>query len=581
MSYLVFARKFRPQQFDDLLGQAPVITTLRHAIEQSRIGQAYLFAGPRGTGKTSTARLFAKALNCEQGPTPTPCNRCSTCVEITEGRSLDVMEIDGASNRTIDDIRTLRENVKFAPAKGRFKVYIIDEFHQITHDAFNALLKTLEEPPAHVKFIFATTAPHKVPATILSRCQRYEFKRIPQTIILEKLAAIAKAEQVTVPPEALALIARAAAGSLRDAESLLDQLAAFGEGTIQAADVQQLLGVVEDDVLAQAVEAILQRQPVPLLQIVAQWTEAGRDLTQFLTGLIGYLRNLMVARLGETGRPLLSATPEGWARLTTQAQAFSEEELTYLFYLLVGTYDVMRRVGDARTPLEVTLIRASRREPIAKIGDLIRQLESAPQRTPAPVRAPAPAPTPHLAPVPQKGSDPLTPQGGRTPSAAAPSAPETTTTATLEPSVTLEEIQRQWPQVLQAVQSRKMSTAAYLLEAQPVRLATGRLTLGFPPAFRFHQEALDRPEHRTLIEEALRQATGWIGRLEIVVVDGLSRPETPPTLGPDPTESVPDGDIPPPAEALEAQAETAAPPIIRAAAELFGGRPRAAAGPRR
>jgi len=299
-----------------------------------------------------------------------------------------------------------------------------------------------------------------------------------------------------------------------------------------------------------------------------------------------------VARLGEAGQPILDVGPETWTRLTTQAQAFSEEELTYLFYLLVGTYDVMRRVGDARTPLEVTLIRASRREPVARISDLIRQLERAPQGTPAPAAAPSPVlsssaaprppspartPTPDLAPLPQKGSDPLTPQRGLAPSAVAPSAPEATATVILEPSVALDEIKRQWPQVLQAVQQRKMSTVAYLLEAQPVMLSAGCLTIGFPPAFRFHQEALDRPEHRALIEEALRQVAGWTGRLEIVVVEGLTRSETAPTLAEEPPS---DGAPMPDAPGQPAfVADT--PPIVRAAAELFGGRSRSAATPPR
>lgn len=550
MSYLVFARKFRPQRFEDLLGQEPVVVTLRHAIEQQRVGQAYLFAGPRGTGKTSTARIFAKALNCEKGFTPTPCNRCVTCVEITEGRSLDVIEIDGASNALIDNIRDLRENVKFAPIKGRVKVYIIDECHQIKADAFNALLKTLEEPPAHVKFIFATTAVHKVPATILSRCQRYEFKRIPQAVILEKLKEIVKQEKVTVPPEALSAIARAAAGSLRDAESLLDQLAAFGQGTVQMADVQTLLGVVEDELLAQAIEAISQRQPEVLLQLVAQLVDAGRDLTQFLQGLLGYLRNLMVAKLGEPAHEILNTTPEIVARLTTQAAAFSEEELSYLFYLFAGTSEVMRRVGDLRTPLEVALLRAARREPIARIGELIRQLEERPSSRPQTPdsRLQTRDYKPATKIEPQKGSDPVR---GQTPIAV-----EEPPSSTLN----LEEIKAHWPKIIGHIQQRKMSTAAYLLEAQPVAVSAGALMIGFPKAFLFHKEALDRPEHRGLLEDALRQVAGWTARVQVEVVEDLTPSE--PSV---PVEE-PAAPEPPPPERVEQ------PPIVRSAAELFGGR---------
>ena len=541
MSYLVFARKFRPQRFEDLLGQEPVVVTLRRAIEQQRVGHAYLFAGPRGTGKTSTARIFAKALNCERGPTPEPCNRCPSCLEITEGRSLDVIEVDGASNRSIDDIRTLRENVKFAPVKGHFKIYIIDEFHQITAEAFNALLKTLEEPPTHVKFIFATTAPHKVPATILSRCQRYEFKRLPPAVILHKLEEIARQEQITVATDALATIARAAAGSMRDAESLLDQLAAFGQRHVQMADVQAVLGVVEDEVLSQAIDAVIQQQPAALLRLVTQLTDAGRDLTQFLTGLIGYVRNLMVAQLGEAGGEILGATPDALKRLMAQAGAFSEDELSYLFYLLVSTYDIMRRVGDARTPLEVTLIRASRREPIARISELIRQLD---EQAPRVAARPADTPIPAVA-VPE------TPQTQAVPAPAAP-------------SLTLEMLQGQWTQLISAVQERRMSTAAYLLEARPVAVSAECLTIGFPKEFLFHQEALQQPEHRAVIEGMLRQVMGWTGRVTIEVVPGLVA--TPPAVpGEEPAEGVP----PPPSPVI------AEPPIVRSAAELFGGRVRA------
>ena len=572
MSYLVFARKFRPQRFEDLLGQEAVVTTLTNAIKQQRIGQAYLFAGPRGTGKTSTARIFAKALNCEQGPTPTPCNTCSGCVEITEGRSLDVIEIDGASNRQIEDIRALRDNVKFAPVKGHFKVYIIDEFHQITNDAFNALLKTLEEPPAHVKFIFATTAPHKVPPTILSRCQRYEFKRFSQAVLLEKLQQIAKAEKIKAPAEALEAIARAAAGSLRDAESLLDQLAGFGKGAVQMADVQALLGVVEDELLSRTIDAIVQRQPLAALAVVAQLTDAGRDLTQFLMALIGYVRNLIVAQLGDAGRDLSGVTTDLWQRLTTQAGAFSEEELSYLFYLLVGTHELMRRVGDGRTLLEVTLIRASRREPVARIGELIRQLEQG-----GPVSAPASSgrtvpsvPIPRVTAPPPAAPRPAAPPNMTPRPAAPPTAPRaqaaeeqavasTTVTESEVPALALESLRAQWPDVMAAIQQRKMSTAAYLLEAQPVAVVGDRLTIGFPREFLFHKEALERPEHRTAIEEMLRQVIGWTGRVLVEVVDGLvTAPRS--TLIEEPVVEAP----PPPVVDI--------PPVIRSAAELFGGR---------
>src|SRR3989338_2505803 len=259
MSYQIFARKFRPQTFDEIIGQEPIAVTLKNAISKQRVAQSFLFTGSRGVGKTSTARILAKALNCEQGPTTTPCNQCGSCEEITKGTSLDVLEIDGASNRGIDEIRNLRENVKFKAAHGRYKVYIIDEVHMLTGEAFNALLKTLEEPPEHVKFIFATTEVHKVPLTILSRCQRFNFKRISTGEIAKKLKEVAKLEKIKVSEQALFLIAKASEGSLRDAESLLDQLASFGEGEVKEGDITFSLGLTDPEIYVSLLEAIKSR----------------------------------------------------------------------------------------------------------------------------------------------------------------------------------------------------------------------------------------------------------------------------------------------------------------------------------
>ena len=294
MSYQVFARKYRPQTFDDLVGQAHVTRTLKNAVEQNRLAHAYLFVGPRGIGKTSTARILAKALNCVNGPTVSPCGICDSCKEIAGGNSLDVLEIDGASNNGVEQVRELRDNVRYAPSKGHFKIYIIDEVHMLTSAAFNALLKTLEEPPAHVKFIFATTEPQKVLPTILSRCQRFDLHRIPANLIADHLQYIAGNEKVTLEPAAAHAIAKGADGGLRDAESMLDQLVAFCGETIAEQDVLSVFGFTSEQTVANFTEKILQGDTAAALELLYAEAEIGKDMMKLMSDLIAYLRDLLV-----------------------------------------------------------------------------------------------------------------------------------------------------------------------------------------------------------------------------------------------------------------------------------------------
>ena len=382
MSYLPFARKYRPQTFEDLVGQPHVATTLTRALEAKRVAQAYLFTGQRGVGKTSAARILAKCLNCDTGPAAAACNRCASCTQITQGSSLDVIEIDGASNRGIDEIRSLRETVPFAPTSGSFRIYIIDEVHMLTAEAFNALLKTLEEPPAHVKFIFATTAVAKVPSTILSRCQRFDFRRLEAATIVAALKRIAKAERLQASEPALYAMARAADGSLRDAEVVLEQLSSFVQGAIEEDDVTTLLGAVESDALFAWTQALLDHDaPAALSALTAQLAQ-GREPAQLLTGLLRHLRNALIVRAAgeqasgeETLTRLVDEPPDRLKRLKEQATASTPQELLLFLQTLTGAYELVRRSPMAQTILEIVIIKLATREQWQSLDQISRRLE--------------------------------------------------------------------------------------------------------------------------------------------------------------------------------------------------------------
>ena len=381
MSYRVFARKYRPQTFEEVVGQEHITRTLQNAIASGRVAQAYLFVGPRGIGKTSTARILAKALNCAEGPTPVPCGKCDACREIAEGRSLDVLEIDGASNNGVDNIRELRDNTAYAPARGPYKIYLIDEVHMLSAGAFNALLKTLEEPPEHVKFIFATTEAQKVPATITSRCQRFDLRRISAKTIAEHLLAIAEKESILLEPGAAEAIARGAEGALRDAESMLDQCVAFCGERITGQDVMTVFGFTSREAIAALVEQILQRDAAGSLKIVAEQAEAGKDLSRLLGDLIGQVRDLLVASV--TDHP---SAPRG--KLLMLLDHFAETESR------------MRWAADKKLQLDVAVIKATHLLDQASLDEVIETLTALrggpplppgsappPQSKPAPVRA--------------------------------------------------------------------------------------------------------------------------------------------------------------------------------------------------
>ena len=417
MSYQVFARKYRPRTFKDVLGQDHVVRTLCNAIEQKRLAHAYLFVGPRGTGKTSTARIFAKALNCSGGPKVDFDPDEDVCLEIAEGRSLDVLEIDGASNRGIDNIRDLRDNVQFTPTRGQYRIIYIDEVHMLTKESFNALLKTLEEPPAHVMFIFATTEPHKILPTILSRCQRFDLRPIPAEIIANHLVNIAAKEGVTLSLPAAFAIARVADGGMRDAQSMLDQLVSFCGNNIEEQDVNNIFGVTSRETVARALAYILDRQLPSLLHLVHELSEAGRDMGQLLSEIMGAVRELLISKVAPQEASL--SLPEEWRDTLNQLLSRTPaDKIVRLMEVLSGTEEHMRWSTNKRLHLEMGLIQAVHSLAEANISDIIRALNGAPlpetpiatvplAAVPAPVvPAAAPAPQP-VVPPPATVAEPV------------------------------------------------------------------------------------------------------------------------------------------------------------------------------
>jgi len=395
MSYQVTARKWRPQTFAELVGQEHVARTLQNALRQGRIAHAYLFTGTRGVGKTTTARILAKALNCEQGPVPEPCNQCVLCRDITLGNLLDVLEIDGASNRGIDEIRDLREKIRYAPTHSRYKVYIIDEVHMLTEHAFNALLKTLEEPPPEVVFIFATTEPQKVPMTILSRCQRFDFRKVASTEISRCLEKIAEQEHIHITSEALYRIARRAEGSLRDAQTLFDQVLAFCGPEVQVDDVGQLLGAAGEDQIFALLDGILAHDARLVLKLLHQCLHQGHDVRELCRALLELIRDVIVTKVAPHGHSLIDRLPMEQEGLQTLGSRTTIEELQTLFELLTTTELRLRDSSQPIWMLEVSLLKLASLPPLQSLGALVTRLERLEQRlggqlgqTPTPIPAP-------------------------------------------------------------------------------------------------------------------------------------------------------------------------------------------------
>ncbi len=372
--YVVVARRYRPQTFAELIGQQHVAKALRNAIETKRVGHAYLFTGARGVGKTSAARILSKALNCSSGPTPTPCGECDVCRSVASGGDVDVLEIDGASNRGIDEIRQLRSNVNVRPSRARFKVYIIDEVHMLTKEAFNALLKTLEEPPEHVKFIFCTTDPEKIPITVLSRCQRFDFAPVELSAIVDRLQQIVTAEGAAADPDALEMLARRAAGSMRDSQSLLEQLLSFAGEKITAADIHRLFGTAESGRVASLVDKLQSRDAAGALAEVDAAVREGVDIGQLAEQIVGHLRDMMAAAIGCDGGLLLHNPPANVEALRQQAQAWGLQTMLASLQIMDEVVAGMRQSMHRRTLVEMAVVRIANLDDLQQLSDLIAQL---------------------------------------------------------------------------------------------------------------------------------------------------------------------------------------------------------------
>ena len=516
MSYEVFARKYRPQTFDDLVGQTHVSRTLKNAVAQNRLAHAYLFVGPRGVGKTSTARILAKSLNCINGPTITPCGVCDNCREIAGGNSLDVIEIDGASNNSVEDVRQLRENVRYAPAKGRYKIYLIDEVHMLSSAAFNALLKTLEEPPEHVKFIFATTEPQKVLATILSRCQRFDLHRIPANLISQHLQFIAKEEKITLEPAAAHAIARGAEGGLRDAESMLDQLVAFCGEKITESDVLNVFGFTSEQTVNDLTGRMLRAETPEAIDLLHEQSEAGKDMMRLMGDLIAYLRDLLVFKVKPDALNE-DVDPDVQKSLGTHAKVISTDRLLELIDQFAAAEGRMKWAPNKKLHFEVAIIKAIQSlgqatldEVIEKLGELRDGGKSQP--TPfANATAGKPA-TPPTKPAPVAAGV----------SAVARTRAASTTAAATEPRVEEKaaapvDSEKLWQAVLAKIPAQKAFVRNSASAAHVLGIEGRNFKLGFAPGDKAAMDILGTQANRKFVETLLHEITGndWILKLSV------------------------------------------------------------------
>jgi len=565
--YVVVARRYRPQTFAELVGQEHVAQALEGAINSQRVGHAYLFTGARGVGKTSAARILAKALNCVHGPTPTPCNQCDICQAISAGNDVDVLEIDGASNRGIDEMRELRQNVSVRPSRARFKIYIIDEVHMLTKEAFNALLKTLEEPPEHVKFIFCTTEPEKIPSTILSRCQPFPFAGIKLPSIAERLRQIVEAEGVEAEPAALDALARRAAGSMRDSQSLLEQLLSFSGQRITLADVQAMLGTAGEKRLSLLAGHLVERNAVAALSELDSALAEGVDIGPLLDQLLGYFRDLMVAAVGCPASSLIYASPSEHQAVLAMGRKLGLETVLASMQILEQSIARLRYSSHGRILAELAVVRICKLADLDQLAGLVSQLRDTLSTAPGAAvpkaavgKSAAGADT--SVPAKKKFDSPVDLKSG----GIAPSSE----TAQRMP-LTSESVNQVWGQVL--TQLSDMFADSLRHNHSVAISAPNRLAVAFPARYTSCKTFCERAEQVTKLEKALEAVCGQKVRVEFTVIDG------------GPGEGGPNGG----STAMSAKAklptardrlnEKAEHPLVRRAIELFEARPVRVEGP--
>lgn len=542
--YIVTARKHRPMKFDDVAAQVHVTHTLKNAIKQKRLAHAYLFAGPRGVGKTTTARLLAKLVNCQNVSAEfEPDNTCETCVEITEGRSFDVLEIDGASNRGVNEIRNLRESVRYAPVKGKYKVYIIDEVHMLTKEAFNALLKTLEEPPPHIMFIFATTEIHKLPATIISRCQRFDFRRISVEEIMKNIGGIAQKEGIQIEEEALLMIAKKGDGSLRDAQSIFDQIVALCGKNITKEQILEALNIVDQDFYFRVTDLIKAKDAKGGLALVADIMNRGYDIKEFLSGLTEHLRNLLTA--ATTGTTSFIEESDFYRKKYAEvAQQFSVADILRLLKLVSATEGAMRWSAQPRFKLETDIVQMITMNSAAEVGEVLRRIEemssarspldkglaekkklSADELASPAFGVPSPGPTfvaePTAVPpnnVPQRFA--ARPTFSRPPFTKAPSATASTPSEDAKPpALSASEVSARWSEFVAEVRRQRIAVGTVLESAELAGVTGATICVR---ANEFTASAIAR--NRELLNECIQKVFGTRGRIEVDIWAGSASP---------------------------------------------------------